>query len=185
MTRMELIEALRRMDRLGVYVLTRGDFAKLFPQESEKTLEKALARHVEAGLIGRACKGVYVNEEARSRHSGLLEEVALALRRGCYSYVSLESACSEWGLISQVPMRLTVMTTGCSGTYDTKYGTIEFTHTKRSAPDVLARSAKDSRRPLRIARKRTAVQDLMRVGRNTNMLDEDELAEMEAEEKAA
>jgi hypothetical protein len=185
MTRIELIQALRKMDRLGVYVLTRGDLAKLFPEESDRTLEKSLGRMVAAGLIVRASKGIYVNPDARSATGRVIEDIAVALRRGHYSYVSLESALSEYGLISQVPMRLTVMTTGSAGTYETRYGTIEFTHTHRSIPDVLRRSIKDSRRPLRVARKRAALQDLRRVGRNTNMLDEDELAQLDEEENAA
>ncbi len=94
MNRIELIEALRRMDRLRVYVLTRSDLAKLFHAESERTLEKSLARMVESGLLVRASKGVYVNPDARSRTSWILEDIALVLRRGCYSYVSLESALS-------------------------------------------------------------------------------------------
>jgi hypothetical protein len=185
MNRIDFIKSLRGMDRWGLHVFTRGDVAKLFPGESEKTLEKSLARMVASGLIVRASKGIYVNPEARSATGRVIEEVALALRRGHYSYVSLESALSEHGLISQLPMRLTVMTTGAPGTYDTPYGTIEFTHTRRSIPDVLRRSIKDPRRPLRVAHKRAALQDLLRVGRNTNMLDEDELEQMEAEENAA
>lgn len=182
MTRIELIQALRTMDWRGVYVFTRGDFAKLFHRESEKTLDKSLARMVAAGVIVRASKGIYVNPYARSAADRVVEDVALVLR-GHYSYVSLESALSEHGLISQIPMRLTVMTTGASGTYDTAYGTIEFTHTRRSIPELLRRSIKDNSRPLRFAHKRAALQDLRRVGRNTNMLDEDALAEMEAEEQ--
>lgn len=182
MNRIEFIQVLRTMDRWGIYVFTRGDFSKLFPEESEKTLEKSLARMVASGLIVRASKGIYVNPDARSATSRVVEDIALALRRGHYSYVSLESALSEHGLISQVPMRLTVLTTGASGTYDTTYGTIEFTHSSRGRAQFLQRSIKDPRRPLPIALKRAAVQDLVRVGRNTNLLDEDELAQMEAEE---
>lgn len=185
MNRIELIQELRRMDRVGVYVFTRGDLAKLFPDESDKTLEKSLGRMVKSGLLVRASKGIYVNPDARSRSSRIIEDIVLALRRGCYSYVSLESALSEYGLISQIPMRLTVMTTGPGGTYHTAYGTIELTHTQRSVSDILDRSIKDPSRPLRFARKHAAVQDLMRVGRNTNMLDEEELAELEAQERAA
>jgi hypothetical protein len=138
-----------------------------------------------SGLIVRASKGIYVNPEARSAHGRVIEDVALTLRCGHYCYVSLESALSEYGLISQVPMRLTVMTTGAGGTYETRYGTIEFTHTRRSIPAVLRRSIRDPRRPLRIASRRAALQDLLRVGCNTNMLDEQELAQLEEEERPA
>jgi hypothetical protein len=85
---------------------------------------------------------------------------------------------SEYGVISQVPMsRLTVMTTGASGMHETPYGVIEFTHTKRSVPDVLNRTLFVKDRPLRIAKKQAAVQDLLRVGRNTDMIDYEELEE--------
>ena len=54
------------------------------------------------------------------------------MRRGEYSYISLETMLSEYGAISQVPIdRLTVMTTGRKGEYETPFGVIEFTHTKR------------------------------------------------------
>ncbi len=184
MNRIELIEALRRMDRLRGLCTHPVRSRKAIPRRERETLEKSLARMVESGLLVRASKGVYVNPDARSRTSWILEDIALVLRRGCYSYVSLESALSEYGLISQIPMRLTVMTSGRGGTYETPYGTIEFTHTQRGVPDILDRSVKDATRPLRVARKRAAVQDLLRVGRNTNMLDEDELAELEMEDKA-
>lgn len=46
--------------------------------------------------------------------NGSLELVA----RGEYNYISLESALSEYGIISQIPIdRLTIMTTGRKGEY--------------------------------------------------------------------
>ncbi len=83
---------------------------------------------------------------------------------------------SEYGVISQIPLsRLTVVTTGASGIHDTPYGTIEFTHTKRSIPEILDRTIFVKNRPLRIAKKQAAVTDLLRVGRNTDMIDYEEL----------
>ena len=83
---------------------------------------------------------------------------------------------SEYGVISQVPMgRLTVMTTGAPGEFHTPYGIIEFTHTKRSVPDILKRTFYTAERPLRRAYKKAAAQDLRRVGRNVDMMDLDEL----------
>lgn len=120
---------------------------------------------------------VYVNPAAASRNAGwTIEEVAKVLRPGKLCYVSLESMLSEHGLISQIPIsRISVMTTGVSGVHETPYGVIEFTHTKRSVPDILARTLHVEGRPLRIARKRVAVQDFLRVGRNTEMIDLEEL----------
>ena len=184
MKRMDLIKNLARLERLGVYVLPKRDLRKIFPVEDEKSLEKSLQRVVKDGLLVRAAKGIYVNPLGTHRHPGrVIEEVAKALRPGKISYVSLESMLSEHGVISQIPMSyLTVMTTGASGRHSTPYGEIEFTHTKRSVPDVLERSVYVEGRPMRIAKKKAAAQDLYRVGRNINMIDREELEEELEEE---
>jgi predicted transcriptional regulator of viral defense system len=173
MRRIDLFKRLEELERRNVLVLSKKDMGKLFPEEDEKAMEKSLKRMVREGLLVRAARGVYVNASAASRNaSRIIEDVAIALRPGKFSYVSLESALSEYGVISQIPMsRLTVMTTGASGVHETPYGVIEFTHTKRSPPEVLARTVFTRDRPLRVAKKQTAVQDLRRVGRNTDLID--------------
>lgn len=182
MKRMELIGRLAELERRGIFVLAKRDIEKLFPDEDEKSMEQSLQRMVRHNLLVKAARGVYVNPSAAFRNSGwIIEEVAKALRPGKLCYVSLESLLSEHGVISQIPMsHLTVMTTGASGTHETPYGVIEFTHTKRSLPEVLARTVFVKGRPLRIAKKHAAVQDLLRVGRNTGMIDREELSEEEA-----
>lgn len=112
---------------------------------------------------------------AHSCDSHTIEHVARTLRRGEYSYLSLESALSEYGVISQIPVnRLTVMTTGRKGMYETPVGTIEFVHTKRKPTEILA-GVVDVNRPLRLATAQTAWRDLKRVGRNTHLVNEGEL----------
>ena len=179
MKRMELITSLMNLERRGVFVLTKKDIGKLFPLEDEKSMEKSLQRMVKDGLLFKAARGIYINALVASRHkSWMLENIAKALRPGKLSYVSLESMLSEYGVISQIPLsRLTMMTTGASGIHDTPYGTIEFTHTKRSIPAILDRTIFIKDRPLRIAKKQAAVTDLLRVGRNTDMIDYEELNE--------
>jgi len=176
---MELITSLMNLERRGVFVLTKKDIGKLFPLENEKSMEKSLQRMVKDGLLIKAARGIYINALVASRHkSWMLENIAKALRPGKLSYVSLESMLSEHGVISQIPLsRLTVMTTGAGGIHDTPYGTIEFTHTKRSIPEILDRTIFIKDRPLRIAKKQAAVTDLLRVGRNTDMIDYEELNE--------
>ena len=184
MTRIELIHKLAELDRRGIHVLARRDIEKLFPDERDKAMEKSLQRMVADGLIQRVAKGLYVNPSATSKNRWLAEEIAKALRPGCISYVSLESILSEYGSISQIPInRLTVMTTGRSGVHKTPYGTIEFTHTKRARPEILGRTLAPKGRPLRIATRSAAVRDLMRVGRNINMIIHDE-PEDESERRA-
>ncbi|HGS5457581.1 TPA: hypothetical protein ACN32Y_004777 [Vibrio parahaemolyticus] len=89
-------------------------------------------------ILERVARGIYLYTLSKDRFSAnTLEIIAKTLRRGEYSYVSLESALSEYGVISQIPMdRLTVMTTGRKGEYKTRYGVIEFTHTKSRFPTL-------------------------------------------------
>lgn len=185
MTRIELIRKLAELDHRGIHVLARRDIEKLFPDEADKAMEKSLQRMVADGLLQRVAKGLYVNPSATSKNRWLAEEIAKALRPGCISYVSLESILSEYGVISQIPINtMTVMTTGRSGVHKTPYGTIEFTHTKRARPEILRRTLAPKGRPLRIATRSAAVRDLMRVGRNVNMIIHD-APEDESEGQAA
>ena len=185
MKRLELIRKLAELDRRGIHVLAKRDIEKLFPEESEKALEQSLKRMVGDGLLQRAARGLYVNPAASSKNRWIVEEIAKALRPGSLSYVSLESILSEYGVISQIPVsRITIMTTGAKGVHKTPFGTIEFTHTKRSPAAILKRTMAAKGRPLRIATKDAAVRDLLRVGRNTNMMDPGEL-ERESEGEPA
>ena len=162
--------------RRGRVVFTLGDLAKLFPGDRRKTLLASLRRLVDEGVLGRAGRGVYVYLLSESGQPYLIEQIAVALRRGDYSYVSLESALSEYGVISQVPVdRLTVMTTGRSGLYRTPWGVIEFTHSKRTTADILENTRRIGR-PLRMATPQAAWRDLKRVGRNTQLVDPDLLS---------
>lgn len=178
MKKINLIRGLAALDRHGVYVLTKSDIEKMFPDEQEKAMEKSLQRMVADGLLVRVVKGIYLNPAASSKNSWVVEHIAQCLRPGHFSYVSLESMLSEYGVISQVPLsRITVMTTGAKGTYHTSYGTIEFTHTKRRPMEIIERTVSVDGRPLRIASKDAAIKDLVRVGRNTNMIIPSELQE--------
>lgn len=158
-------------DAEGRSVFTHRDLAKIFHEDSEKTLQEGINRLHKHGILERVSRGIFCY--ALSRHTDLyrIEQIAKAMRRGEYSYVSLESALSEYGAISQIPVdRLTVMTTGRKGTYRTPYGTIEFTHTKRPFTDLLLRM-RDVGRPLKLATLEAAWADLKRVGRNTHLVD--------------
>lgn len=176
MNRNHLIQVLTDWDRRERCVYTLGDLARLFPEDAPATLQAGVERQVRAGVLKRACRGVYVYPLGRSVDEYVIERIAATLRRSEYTYVSLESALSEYSIISQVPFVLTVMTTGREGKVDTRYGTIEFTHTERSGDSILS-STVEIGRPLRLAKPLAAVRDLRRVGRNTQLIDEEFLRE--------
>ena len=166
------IKTFTHWDAKNRYVYTLSDLVKLFPEDSPRTLQEGVNRLVKTGILQRVSRGIYLYALSHSKDSHVIEQIAKALRRGDYNYVSLESALSEYGAISQIPVdRLTVMTTGRKGKYKTPYGTIEFTHTKRKLRDILE-SMKDVGRPLRLANPMAAWRDLKRAGRNIHLVDE-------------
>jgi predicted transcriptional regulator of viral defense system len=166
------IQRLNELDKKGRYVFLHRDLAKIFHEDSPRSLTDSLTRLVKNGIMERVARGVYVYALSRHKNtSHTLDLIATALRRGEYNYVSLESALSSYGVISQIPIdRLTLMTTGIKGEYKTRYGVIEFTHTKRSVKDILDNVVQTGR-PLRVALKKTALRDLRRVGRNNHLID--------------
>ena len=171
------VRTLAQQDQRGRWVYTLRDLECLFHEDAPAALRASLRRLIAQGVLVRAAQGVYVYGLSAHLGSYTLERVAVALRRGFYSYVSLESALSAYGLISQMPIdRLTVMTTGRSGEYRTPFGAIEFTHTHRKIADVLAgmRSLTTDLHgsPLRMATCETALRDLRRVGRNLHLVEE-------------
>ena len=176
---MENTTALKRLnywDKQGRYVFTNADLAKIFHDDSPRARKAGLRRLVADEFLLHPVRGIYLNALSQSQGSDTIEHIARALRRGEYNYVSLESALSEYGVISQIPVdRLTVMTTGRKGEYSTPFGTIEFTHTKRRPSDILP-GVRDVGRPLKLATAAIAWRDLKRVGRNTHLVNEQELA---------
>ena len=166
------IQRLNELDKKGRYVFLHRDLAKIFHEDSPRSLADSLARLVKQGILERVARGVYLYAlSAHKNTADTLDLIAIALRRGEYNYVSLESALSSYGVISQIPIdRLTVMTTGVKGEYKTPYGVIEFTHTKRGIENILD-SIIHAGRPLRVASKHAALRDLKRVGRNTHLVD--------------
>jgi predicted transcriptional regulator of viral defense system len=159
-------------DRRGRCVFTKNDLAKLFDERAE-LLSKTLERLVKKGILIRAARGVYVFGHSAHRGTHTLEEVAQTLRRDDYNYLSLESALSEWGTISQIPVdRITVMTTGRKGIFKTPFGVIEFTHTEANPETILANTIVRTPHPLRIAREAFAVKNQKRTGRNVFLIEE-------------
>ncbi|MGB7803541.1 type IV toxin-antitoxin system AbiEi family antitoxin [Buttiauxella sp.] len=174
MDKLTAINTLDRYSSQGRYVFHLNDFRNMFSDESERGLKSSLKRLLDANILTRAAQGVYVYNSA-SKDSYILEHIVKTIRRGEYNYVSLESALSQYGVISQIPMdRLTVMTTGRAGEFKTPWGVIELTHTERSVSDILSGTV-ETKSPIKFAKKDTALRDLRRVGRNTHLINPQEL----------
>ena len=164
-------KTITELDRQGRAVFTTAELRSIFPARSRAAFSSRLLRLVGQGTLQRAVRGVYVNPLTRHRLH-LLENIALALRQGKTSYLSLETALGEYSIISQLTYSITVMTTGRKGRFRTPWGGIHFTHTARSHSGILAGTV-DLGRPLRLANPRTALEDLRRVRRNLELVDLD------------
>ncbi len=167
----------KEMDRIKRRVFTAGDLRKFFPEDSDRAIADGVARLMASGDIERPAKGTYVYAHTAHPRTHLVYEVARALRRGSHTYLSMESALSEYGAISQVPTgHITFMTTGRRGEFKTPYGNIEFTHTTRDPAEFVG-DLLDNGRPLPIASCERALIDLKRVGRNVHLVQMDEVNE--------
>lgn len=176
MNQIDAVRALAEHDRKHPPVFTKYDLSHLFPHARQQTFDAALNRLVRSRILIRGARGVYVNALSANLDGHTIEHIARALRRGRHNYVSLESALSRHDAISEIPLRLNVMTTGRSGTFRTPFGTIEFTHTRRTAGSIIDGTV-DVGRPLRLATRMTAYRDLVRVGRNLDLVDSEALHE--------
>ena len=148
----------------------------LFFDENEKTLYAALCRHTKNGIIQRVCKGVWLNPMSQfATNDTRLEELALLLRPEHYNYVSMETVLSQASVISQQMFAyLTVMTTGAGLTVKASFGTLELVHTKRKWQNIQLSNVPSGHK-MPWADAATAYRDLKRVGRNVDMVDEQEL----------
>jgi hypothetical protein len=165
------IKILNEWDTKGRYVFTKRDLVKLLGDAADAALNKTLIRLAHAGVLLRAARGVYVYAQSSHIDGYTIEVIAAALRRAEYNFVSLESALSDYGVISQIPIdRLTVMTSGRSGEFKTPFGVIEFTHTDRNPMEILENTIQRPSHPLRIATKEYALTNLRKVARNTDLL---------------
>ncbi|MCX7129593.1 hypothetical protein [Aeromonas sp.] len=168
----ELLKQLRHFDREHDYWLYMvPELALLFPDEKPQQLKNSLVRQCKAGHLLKVGGGLYAWPDARSLPMYRLEHLIQRLRPRELSYISLESALSMHGWISQIPLAvLTVMTTGRSYLQQTAYGLIEWTHTEQSATTILNGTVWDPMRECLIARPVQAYRDIRRVGRNLDLV---------------
>lgn len=172
--------------RKGIVVFDTMSLCTAFPDESPAAFRRLLGALVDAGVLVRIVKGVYIGATAQQA-AGLSFAGKLigAIRPGCMSYLSLEYALAEWGSMSQIPQRWTLMTTGRRGEFHTPLGTFEFTHTERGHMEILQRTAPHPQLGARLAHPDLALEDLRRTRRNLHLVDLADHAEIVAEFRAA
>jgi hypothetical protein len=160
---------------------TPATFSALLGDPEPNYLKLMMKRLADQRVLVRAARGVYVNPHARSMPNDVRGGLIRFLRQREVTYVSLESRLSEAGAISQVTTVLTCMTTGSPGRFDTPWRAIEFTHTDR--PIVLGTEVHARDDGVLEATMERSARDLRRLGRNTDLIDAQALAEAICEER--
>ena len=89
------------------------------------SLRVELMRLVKKGILKRICKGYYANPF----NPPSIEEIATQIYYP--SYISLESALSYWGILSQMPRILTMVTIKLPYKMKTGFGIIEYRQIKK------------------------------------------------------
>jgi len=153
------------------YLFSLSDLSSLFPSYSMNNLKTLISRSCRSGLLIRVCRGIYM--APRIAQDGLLLfHTAVKIRAGHFNYISLETALSDEGLISQIPMnRITIMSSGRKSQVDCgEFGSIEFIHTRKKVSAVADRLNYDVSCGMWRADSYLALADLKAVGRNLDLV---------------
>lgn len=93
---------------------------KLLTSMNNHSLRVSLSRLSKNKTIKRISRGFYANPF----NAPTMEEISGQIYKP--SYISLESALSSYGVLSQIPQVLTCVTTQLPRTFKTGFGTIEY-----------------------------------------------------------
>ena len=153
------------------FLFTASDLSAAMGDD-QKQLAVLLSRSVKAGLLKRVCRGVYLYPQASPISGHLLFHAAARLRSDEFNYISLETALSDAGLISQIPMNwITLMSSGRSHVVNCgEFGHVEFVHTAQTPEDLCEQLIYDQDRHLWRASERQALRDMKATRRSMDLV---------------
>lgn len=155
------------------YLFSLSNFRSALPEHSTGAFKTLISRAEKAGLLRRVCRGIYLYPKVH--HSGglLLFHVAALLRASEFNYISLETALSDAGVISQIPINwITIMSSGRSNVIRCgEYGSIEFIHTRKQPSEIADQLNYDSERHLWRASIALAIHEMKATKRDTDLID--------------
>ena len=122
MTSISALKAQNIIKGSNLKSVTRADVSKLFDNLKNNTLYKLMNRLERYGILSRVAKGKYIFPE------NIKNDFEIANIITSPSYVSLESALSYYGILSQFPYLITSVTLLRSSKMDYKGKEFEYTH---------------------------------------------------------
>lgn len=168
-----LADVLARLADEEHYLFSLADLRGVLPEQSQGAFKALLGRSEKNGLLKRICHGIYLYPAAAYAKGHVLFHAAARLRANTFNYLSLETALSDAGVISQVPMNwITLMSSGRSHIVNCgAFGHIEFIHTKKHPAALAEQLIYDSYCRLWRASVSLALQDMRATRRNLDLID--------------
>lgn len=161
------------------YLFTLQDLWPLCPAMSYIAFKTLLSRAVKQEILEKVCRGLYAFNSSNNSNGLLLFHVAAYIRSSKFNYISLETALSDAGIISQIPLGLvTIMSSGRSNKIPCgNFGTIEFIHTSRRPAEIIDQLTYDEKCRLWRAKPKLAIEDMKKTHRDCNLVNWDILNE--------
>lgn len=153
------------------YLFAATDLQGALPGHGD--LPVLLSRAAKAGLLKRVCRGLYLYPRIEHPSGLLLFHAAARLRADEFNYISLESALSDAGAISQMPINaITLMSSGRGNVIRCgEFGRIEFVHTTRGADKLADQLTYDADCHLWRASVALALRDMRATRRSLELVD--------------
>ena len=154
-------------------LFTLSDLRSALPDLSAGAFKALLSRAAKKNTLKRICRGLYAySSQCQSNGLGLYHAAA-RLRAHEFNYISLETALSDVGVISQIPMQwITIMSSGRSQIIDcNELGHIEFIHTQKKPSALLGKLVYDKQCRLWRATTPLAIADMKATKRNLDLID--------------
>lgn len=154
-------------------LFTPNDLRALLPEASDSAFKTLLSRVAHEGHLDRVCRGLYLYAKAAPPNGLLLFHAAARLRADGFNYISLETALSEAGALSQIPInRISVMSSGRSSVIPCgRWGTVEFVHTNQRPEDLAGQLHYDGRCRMWRAGVPLALRDMRATHRSQDLID--------------
>ena len=155
------------------YLFSFADLKGAMPEQSQGGFKALISRGVKDGLLKRICRGLYLYPEVEYVRGFVLFHAAARLRAKAFNYISLETALSDAGVISQIPISwITLMSSGRSHIVNCgDFGHIEFVHTKKRPENLTGHLTYDSQCRLWRASVSLALKDMKATRRSTDLID--------------
>ncbi len=152
---------------------TLSDLRSALPELSSGAFKALLSRASKKKLLKRICRGLYRYPHECQSTGWELYHAAARLRAHEFNYISLETALSDAGVISQIPVQwITIMSSGRSQTIECSgLGHIEFIHTKKKPAKLVEHLHYDKQCHFWRADTTLAIRDMTHTQRNLDLID--------------